>query len=532
MSRRIEIELTSARPDGSWTWRAAGAREPKGVLTASILPAGAKPGDVLRAEVEQEIDGISVKAVLPPKSSSPMPELLEIRGQAPVQGGVSSELRRPLRDGDTRERKPRRDGDKRPGGDRKRPSGPRPTGGERGERPRDAGGERRPLRERAERPSRREPPPPKPKPKRLTPGRTHRDAWLASLNDAERRIAEQLMTGGINAVRQSLDAQSRALQAEGKEPVDAAPILTLADDLRGQITAVEWRDFAEAAIADANEIALRDLRGVVAKADTATRDDETRMLAAQLREALDARVAAMKEHWVSELTAAVREGRLVRALKISGQPPEPGSRFPEEVATELAAAAGAALNADTMPDRWGVLAEAVAISSVRRNVVPTAPPKEITDELKATVTKIAGRVPAIATALGLEVPAAAKPEGRSPRPPRQAVADKKLAKKPSAPIARPANAPGPRVMIGGRAIPPPPRPNAAPASEPPLDPPLQQPEEIVGTVSDDIAGDAVSADVPAGDDVANAGDLGGAPVVDSVADVNDVTGGEPEGGEN
>src|SRR5438128_5635057 len=110
MSRRIEIELTSARPDGSWTWRAAGAREPKGTLTANLLPAGAKPGDVMRAEVEQEIDSIEVIAILAAKSSTPLPALLEVKGSRPVEGGVSSELRRPLRDGDTRERKPRRDG--------------------------------------------------------------------------------------------------------------------------------------------------------------------------------------------------------------------------------------------------------------------------------------------------------------------------------------------------------------------------------------------------------------------------------------
>jgi hypothetical protein len=437
-----------------------------------------------------------------------------------VQGGVSSELRRPLRDGDTRERKPRRDGDKRGPADRKRPSGPRPTGGARPE-----GGERRPPRERAERPK-REAPAPKPKPKRLAPARTHRDAWLAGLNDAERRIAEQLMTGGVNAVRQSLDAQNRALEAEGKEAVDPTPILTLADDLRGQITAVEWRDFAEAAIADANEIALRDLRAVVTKADTAARDDETRLLAAQLREALDARVTAMKEHWVSELTSAVRDGRLVRALKISGQPPEPGSRFPEEVAAELTTAASAALNADTMPDRWGVLAEAVAMSSVRRNVVPAAAPKEITDELRATVTKVAARVPAIATCLGIDVPASAKPEGKAPRPPRQAVGQKKLAQKPSGPsgpVVRPANAPGPRVMIGGRAIPPPPRPTGAGS---------EQAEDVAGPVSDEVASEPLSADVPASDDVANTGGESSAPVVSGVADEQDVPAPQPEGSEN
>ena len=41
MPRRIDIELTSARPDGSWTWRVAGAKQPKGVLEGTLLPAAA-----------------------------------------------------------------------------------------------------------------------------------------------------------------------------------------------------------------------------------------------------------------------------------------------------------------------------------------------------------------------------------------------------------------------------------------------------------------------------------------------------------
>ena len=67
---------------------------------------------------------------------------------------------------------------------------------------------------RPERPP-REAPAPKPKPKRLSPARTHRDALLDGLSEAERRIAEQLMTGGINAVRQALDAQSARRSRRG-----------------------------------------------------------------------------------------------------------------------------------------------------------------------------------------------------------------------------------------------------------------------------------------------------------------------------
>ena len=37
MSRRIDIELTSVREDGTWTWRAAGAKQPRGVVDSSVL---------------------------------------------------------------------------------------------------------------------------------------------------------------------------------------------------------------------------------------------------------------------------------------------------------------------------------------------------------------------------------------------------------------------------------------------------------------------------------------------------------------
>ena len=54
MSHRIDIELTSAN-DGVWTWRAAGARQPKGTLDPGTLYEGARVGDVVRAEAEREL---------------------------------------------------------------------------------------------------------------------------------------------------------------------------------------------------------------------------------------------------------------------------------------------------------------------------------------------------------------------------------------------------------------------------------------------------------------------------------------------
>ena len=57
MSRRIDVELTSRRDDGSWTWRAAGAKQPKGVLDGALLPQGATAGDVLRVDADFDVDG-------------------------------------------------------------------------------------------------------------------------------------------------------------------------------------------------------------------------------------------------------------------------------------------------------------------------------------------------------------------------------------------------------------------------------------------------------------------------------------------
>src|SRR5918994_1191327 len=174
MSRRIDIELTSSRDDGSWTWRAAGAREPKGTLDAAILPSGAQVGDVLRAEIEAYLDGLSIVAVSPPRAPRAEPNRLEIRGaSAPEAPLVTTTLARTRpgergarRRGERSDRAGRGDRDRGPGdrdrgpgdrdrgpGDRDRGPGDRDRGpGERdrgpGDRDRGPGDGRRPARDR------------------------------------------------------------------------------------------------------------------------------------------------------------------------------------------------------------------------------------------------------------------------------------------------------------------------------------------------------------------------------------------------
>ncbi len=474
MSRRIEVELTSARDDGTWTWRAAGARQPKGELDGSLLPAGVAVGDVLRAEADFDLEGITITAVLPPKGARPEPERIEIIGPPPKPRPDPAD-----RPGDRsgraerRERRPRdrRDGDRRPRGDwprGERRGGDRPGGDRAGPGPehgRDRQRDRRPRGERSGRPERPRPgplPEPRPKPKRLRPGRAHRQALLAGLEPAEAAVAEQLMRGDLRAVRKAVEQQNAEARAAGQPELPLAPVINMAEQLLPRVRAAEWLDRAEAALADVEEISVRDLRSVVVSAEDAARGERSRELADQLRAALDRRAAAATEEWVSDVTAALDAGRVVRALRLSSRPPVPGTSLPPELAARLTEAASSALAADVAPDRWGTVLDAVAYAPVRRDVKPAGVPAEPTDELRDLARKHATRVPAAAEALGVEPPPL-RPAGR----PAGATSP------PAAPA--PPSRSGPKEQ----APPPPPEPER-PAEPEPATAPRPEPERVEG----------------------------------------------------
>jgi hypothetical protein len=92
----MDIELTSARDDDTFTWRAAGARQPKGAVAASMLPPGSKVGDVVRIEAELEIDGITILSVLPPKQKVPVAGRIEVVGTQRPVAPVTTVLAGPL----------------------------------------------------------------------------------------------------------------------------------------------------------------------------------------------------------------------------------------------------------------------------------------------------------------------------------------------------------------------------------------------------------------------------------------------------
>jgi hypothetical protein len=429
MARRMEIELTSKRDDGTWTWRAAGAREPKGTLDGALVPPAVQVGEVVKVEVEGFLDGISIVSVVPPKAARSEPERLDLltpRSEGPL---VTTRLARtPRREGprsadrrDRGDRGARSDrgdrgdrGDARRGrGDRDRNErGPRSDRGDRADRGGERGGERGDRGDRRERTPSTPPVDAKPKPKRLRPAKVHRTALLEALPAEQRPIAEQLLQGGIPAVRQAIEKQNEELKAEGKSQVAADPLIEIAERLRNRAQAAAWRDRADAALAQVDDLDLRDLRSVVNAAADGGRDEEARNVADQLRDQLIARVEKEHNAWVEEVAENLRESRVVRALRLSSRPPKAGSPLPPDLSNQLIEATSAALTSETGPQRWATILDALAFSPIRRRVVPISLPDKLNAELRQTIARLGSRLPEISHIFDI------KPEEGPPRPPR------------------------------------------------------------------------------------------------------------------
>ncbi len=464
MARRIDIELTSKRDDGTWTWRAPGARQPRGIVDGSLLPDDATPGKVLRAEAEFDLEGILVTSVVGTKAtehSGREGERIEILGSAMKQSTVSVSLAsrggkgrsrglfddRPPRRGGPRSDRPDRDrdrdGDQRSAagprrsdratqGDEERPSAPRPSG-DRGRRP-DSGAPPREGRPREARPASHErgqrPESARgPRSGGTRPGATdrnartralqasteHRNAALASLRPEQIPVAEQLLRGGIPALRRAIDEQNTRARSEGRSEVAPESLLSMADELLPKMNLAAWKDRAVAARAADRDCPLRELRAVVAAASTVNVDDEGRELAATLRKSLDARVTALRESWLGRIGRSLDEGRIVDALQVASRAPEPSMRLPAELAVKLSDAAGSAMRSDIDDQEWLQILEAVVGSPVRRTVKPAGIPSPGSEAVLNAARHAAGSVPQLARLLGLPIPPPPGPR----RPPRQ-----------------------------------------------------------------------------------------------------------------
>ena len=388
MSRRIDVELTSQSDDGTWTWRAAGAKQPKGTLDGALLYSGAAVGDVCRAEADFEIDGIFITAVMPAKGRSGRPddERIELLGSTTEFQGVTTQLAKKGRSGK------KKDGRRRDDGKKNRAKG---AGRDRDGKGRKAPRDDKPRKPKADAPA-------KPKAKKLKPGRAHRKALIEDLPEEQRVIAEQVSRGGIAAVRKEIEEQNRRAEEEGTDAVRADALLALAESLVPQIKVAEWRDRADAALKSIADVDIRDLRAVIVAAEDFARDDESRALAEEIRSGLNQRVESDQVKWQDEIREALKEERVVRALRLSSRPPKAGSPLPPDIAESLASQANQALGGDVSQQRIGIVLEAVAFSPIRPYVAIAHIPPDPGKELLEVVTKVSDRIPDIAKQFGIE----------------------------------------------------------------------------------------------------------------------------------
>ena len=437
------------------------------------MPDAASIGSVLQAEVDGGLDGLEVVALVAPRARPEPTGRLELisSGSGPavtttlVAGsGRRGRSGRDSLDDDGRSTGPRRRG--RDQGDRRRSRDQRDRA-DRGPRRRDRGDaeggrddsgrkSRRSDRDRRRSGDEREPGshpdaehskkrhrrsddersrkgarsrddkraarPPRPRTPGLKAKRVHRQAALAALPEDQRPLAREVLKGGVPGVRRSIERMNAKAAQEKLPQIKSEPVLALAEHLAPVLKAAEWHDRADAALAGISKIDLRDIRSVIAAADRAARDDETRVLAESLRTGLAQRLEVDHRKWLDELAGTIGEGRTVRALRISSRPVKPGSPLPPDMAERLAGMAAADLNPTANQQRWATVVDSVALSPVRTQVIPEGIPEKPSQDLLTTIRRLADRVPQIAALFGVEPEPPAQPRRRPPPPPPTIVA--------------------------------------------------------------------------------------------------------------
>jgi len=432
MSRRIDIEITSLSGESA-TWRAAGAKLPKGVVSTALLGGNVTVGQIYRAEIDQFMEGVEVLSVTPPRQASPLdprnervvlipkehsgpdvqvtyaPKGRGGRGRDDDRGG-----RERSKDGDRKPRdkagprgdrparsdSPRTEGSERPAGRDGRParaSGPREAGRSNGSARRDA------------RPARGE------RTFEAPVATIYRNAFLATLSPEQIPVAEQLLRGGMPAVRNAIEEQNRTATAQGRPTINADVIVRIADELLSKTLLSGWKDRAAGAIGAGKELRVRDLRAVVTSAKTVMLDDEGRAQLKELQTTLGVRVEALRVEWIAKFAAALAGDNVLEALRLASKTPDVSTKVSAEDATKLIAITSSALSEDAIPVRWIEIVNVAVESPIRRQIKPSGIP--VDDACKALAIKSAGSIPEFAKLLGMKVPPPPPPLARPARRP-------------------------------------------------------------------------------------------------------------------
>jgi hypothetical protein len=218
----------------------------------------------------------------------------------------------------------------------------------------------------------------------------------------ERPIAEQVLRGGIPAVREQIKKQNDQAKKENRPELPEKQVVAMAEKLLPKLRRAEWRDRADAALEDLEELDLRDLRSVVVAAEDGARDEESRAIAAQLSSGLTRRVESEHAQWVEDMTENLDAGRFVRALRISSRPPKAGAPVPKALAERLVATVSEGLNSRTKQEVYVATLEALSFSPIRAQVRITSKPENPSEDLLEAVKRTSDKLPEIAAEFGVD----------------------------------------------------------------------------------------------------------------------------------
>ena len=365
MAHRIEVELTSQTGDSTWTWRAAGAKQPRGTVDGSLVPEGSavgigapgRGGDHPGRHHGDRPAGPEGQERAPAGRADRDPRHPAARARtstwcsppSPSAAGTTDRTGRGTGpagpDRASSDRDGRGDGDKRGRGDGARRGAQRCRWARRARRPTAApdGGPARPGPAAASRADGTTPAGWPRRPPTATP------PWPPS-SPSSSRWPSSSSGAASPPVRQAIEEQNARARAD--EPARGHPRPAaghgraappgrqpghlegpgLGGPGRGQGRPPARAPVDRGLVVDghARRGGQRDGRGPAHRRSTE-------------------RVTALRERWVERITAALDEGRVVDAVRASIRPPEPAARLSAELAVRLADAAGQAMSAETTP---------------------------------------------------------------------------------------------------------------------------------------------------------------------------------------
>ena len=387
---KIDVEITSKRENGDWTWRAVGARQPKGTINASLVPTESAVGSQFSVETEHYLDGIVVTKVFDKKQTSGKGETLEILGSGKENDLVTTKLAKNKKNKkfakdspSSKSRRSERSGDKKSFVKKDKPvsNSNRKVRNTEGRKPQN--GKKQQSTNQF------------PKSKRLKAKRDHRNEALKQLPDEMKRIAEILVQKGLPGLRDSIDAQNEIAKKAGEPEIPNDLLLKLAEQIYPNLRTAEWLDRADGALRGIESVDLRDIRSVIVASENVQKNDSVRSLSEALKEGFNKRVESDQNNWLKEVISTLKEGRVVRALRLSSRPPKAGFPLPEDLLQALTEATNKALTSDATQSRWGTIAEAAAFSPVHDKVVPEGVPENPNEELIKIIRRISSKAPSI-----------------------------------------------------------------------------------------------------------------------------------------